>query len=54
MCDAQEIDRLCKTQPTGENNNNTSQTHENGSSTGLHRKVAAEGVGGGRMDSGTS
>lgn len=22
MCDAQEIDRLCKTQPTGENNNN--------------------------------
>lgn len=35
MCDAQEIDRLCKTQPTGENNNNTSQTHENGNSTEL-------------------
>lgn len=35
MCDAQEIDRLCKTQPTGENNNNnTSQTHESGNSTG--------------------
>lgn len=35
MCDAQEIDRLCKTQPTGENNNNRSQTHENGNSPGL-------------------
>lgn len=30
MCDAQEIDRLCKTQPTGENNNNIRQTHESG------------------------
>lgn len=28
MCDAQEIDRLCKTQPTGENSNNKRQTHE--------------------------
>lgn len=26
MCDAQEIDRLCKTQPTGENNNNNNNT----------------------------
>lgn len=43
MCDAQEIDRLCKTQPTGENNNNTSQTHENGNSTGLWREEAAVG-----------
>lgn len=43
MCDAQEIDRLCKTQPTGENNNNTSQTHENGNSTGLCREETAVG-----------
>lgn len=43
MCDAQEIDRLCKTQPTGENNNNTSQTYENGSSTGLSREETAVG-----------
>lgn len=27
MCDAQEIDRLCKTQPTGDNNNNNNNHH---------------------------
>lgn len=27
MCDAQEIDRLCKTQPTGEDNNNNNNHH---------------------------
>lgn len=44
MCDAQEIDRLCKTQPTGENNN-TSQTHETGNSAGLWWEETAVGVG---------
>lgn len=29
MCDAQEIDRLCKTQPTGENNNNNNNNDRN-------------------------
>ncbi len=43
MCDAQEIDRLCKTQPTGENNNNTSQTQGNGNSTGLRRDETTVG-----------
>lgn len=48
MCDAQEIDRLCKTQPTGENNNNnTRQTHENGNLTGLCRDETAGGGRGG-------
>lgn len=30
MCDVQEIDRLCKTQPTGENNYNRRRTREDG------------------------
>ncbi|TNN78485.1 hypothetical protein EYF80_011268 [Liparis tanakae] len=44
MCDAQEIDRLCKTQPTGENNNNKhkSDTWKDG-----NRSGAAAGRGGG-------
>lgn len=38
MCDAQEIDRLCKTQPTRENNNNTSQAQENSTRLGCAEK----------------
>lgn len=34
MCDAQEIDRLCKNEPTGENNNNHRRTRLDGT---VHR-----------------
>lgn len=34
MCDAHEIDRLCKTEPTGENNNNRRRTRLDGT---VHR-----------------
>lgn len=44
MCDAQEIDRLCKTQPTGENNNNNHRHVKTEESAELRRETAGGGA----------